>query len=172
MEKLTTNMSGTVRHAELEGRDHLVVPMVMLTEGVHPGSSGPLFYPGSELAKVPAVWNTKPVVVYHPEENGVGVSACDPAVLNNRKVGVIMNTEYVDGKLKAEAWIEASRVEKIDNRIMESLEADVMMELSTGLFTDNEDVEGEFEGTAYTAIARNYLPTIWQYCQIRRGRAA
>src|SRR5690606_1872073 len=64
---ITFNLKKTpVRFEMLEGRQHLVVPMVMLTEGVHCGSQGCLFYPEEELAKVPAVWNYKPIVVYHP----------------------------------------------------------------------------------------------------------
>ena len=64
-EKVTANISGKVRYDEMEGRPFLVAPMIMLTEGVHNGSRGPLFYPKEELKKVPAVWNHKPIVVYH-----------------------------------------------------------------------------------------------------------
>lgn len=159
MERITTNLAGTVKHAQLEGRDHLVVPMVMLTEGVHQGSCGRLYYPGSELAQNTHLWNHKPVVVYHPKKNGVGVSACQPDVLNTHKVGVILNTRFEDGKLKADAWVEVARLEEIDDRVIEALEADTMMELSTGLFTENEMVEnGEWNGEEYDAVARAYAP--------------
>jgi len=147
-----------VRHSTMEGRAHLVVPMVMMVEGVLNGSEGPLLYPGEELAKTPAVWNHKPVVVYHPVINGKGVSACSPDIINTQKIGVIMNTRFEDGKLKADAWIEKDRANKIDDRIIKTLEEKKMMELSTGLFTDNEAAEGEFNGKAYTSIARNYRP--------------
>lgn len=158
MELVTTNMSGSVRKADLEGRPHLVVPMVMITEGVHQGSAGPLLYPGEELAKTPAVWNHKPIVVYHPEANGVGVSACDPAVLNTRKVGLILNTKYEGNKLKAEAWVEEERLKAVDQRVMDAIVANSTMELSTGLFTDNIEESGEWNGKAYGEIARNYRP--------------
>jgi len=158
IQKITTNISGTIRHAQLEGRDHLVVPMVMLVEGVHAGSDGPLFYPGDEIAKAAPIWNHKPIVVYHPKENGVGVTACSPAVLNQRKVGIILNTRYEDKKLKAEAWVEVSRLEAVDPRILEGLESETIQELSTGLFTANELADGEHNGKHYTAIARNHGP--------------
>jgi len=169
-QKITTNFTGMVRNDTMEGRDYLVAPMIMIVEGVHEGSNGPLYYPAEELAKTPAVWNTKPIVVYHPQANGEGISACDPDILTNRKVGVIMNTSIGEvevkinkektklAALRAEAWLEVDRMKKVDERIAEAVEKNEMMELSTGLFTDNEDVEGEWNGEPYIAIARNYRP--------------
>lgn len=147
------------RNETLEGRAYKVVPMVMLTEGVHRGSSGALLYPADELGKTPQVWNMKPIVVNHPEGNGVGLSACDPEVAENYKVGMIMNTRFDDlGRLCAEAWIEEHRADKVDDRVMEAINNQEMMELSTGVFVDREGEPGEFEGEAYDAIARNYRP--------------
>lgn len=147
-----------VRLETLEERSYTVVPMVMLTEGVHAGSSGPLLYTNEELAKTPIIWNHKPVVVYHPERDGVGLSACDPVILQNRKVGLILNASYEKSRLKAEAWIEKDRADKVDERIMAAVETNKMMELSTGLFVDMEESEGEFKGDPYVGIARNYRP--------------
>ena len=142
----------------LEGREHCVVPMVMLTEGVHEGSNGPLLYPAEELSKTPQSWNLKPIVVYHPTMNGEGISACDPVVINNRKVGVILNTRFEGGRLKAEAWLEKPRSDTVDSRIMKAVESAEMMELSTGVFVDMEKGDGEWNGESYVGIARNYRP--------------
>jgi len=158
LQKITTNFTGVTRNDTMEGKDYLVAPMIMIVEGVHEGSNGPLYYPAEELSKTPAVWNTKPIVVYHPQANGKGISACDPDILTNRKVGIIMNTTFEDGKLKAEAWLDIDRINKVDKRIADAVENNEMMELSTGLFTDNEGVEGEWNGEHYIAIARNYRP--------------
>jgi len=166
-----------VRNDSMEGRPYKVVPMVMLVEGVHAGSNGPLFYPKAELAKTPAVWNHKPIVVYHPTMNGRGISACDPDVLTKNKIGVIMNTTCDKmGRLKAEAWIEETRADAVDPRIMEAVNNQKMMECSTGVFTDNEYDPGEFEGEAYDYIARNYrpdhlavLPDIKGACSMEKG---
>jgi len=154
----TINLSGLVRNETLEGREYLVVPMIMAVEGVLNGSTGALYYPAEELAKVPQVWNHKPVVVYHPEMDGQSISACDPATIEEYKVGIIMNTMFDGRALRSEAWLEKTRVDKVDNRVMEAVENSLMMELSTGLFTDVEETAGEFNGTAYTGIARNYRP--------------
>jgi len=157
-QSIITNFTGTIRHDTMEGKEYLVAPMIMITEGVHVGSNGALYYPKEELSKTPAVWNHKPVVVYHPQANGVNVSACDPVILTNRKIGVIMNTKYEEGKLKAEAWLDPERMKKVDDRILDSIEKNQMMELSTGVYTDNESEEGDWNGEHYDAIARNYRP--------------
>lgn len=157
--KLTFNLlPAGCRIDQLEGRDYTVVPMVILTEGVHKGSQGPLYYPKEELAKTPVVWNHKPIVVYHPTMNGEGISACDPVVINSRKVGLMMNTKFEGGRLKSEAWIEKERANLVDERIMNAVEAKEMMELSTGVFVDVEETDGKWKGEEYEGIARNYRP--------------
>lgn len=154
----------SIRFEKLEGRDYMVMPMVMLTEGVHAGSNGPLLYPSAELAKTPAVWNHKPIVVYHPTENGQAISACEPAVISRRKVGIIMNTKYIPpsrgnvGKLRAEAWLETNRLKAVDDRVLDAINKGSMVEVSTGLFTDNEQTEGTWNKEHYDCIARNYRP--------------
>lgn len=157
LQQVTVNFSGTVlRYEELEGIRYLVAPMVMLTEGVHAGSGGPLYYPEKELEKTPMLWDHKPIVVYHPTMNGQPISACDPTVLNKQKVGIIMNTTYDSPKLRAEAWLNEERCTEVDERILEGILDNKMMEVSTGVFTDNEKKKGEWEEKEYTAIARNY----------------
>ena len=158
LQKITVNFIGTTRHDQFDGKDYLVAPMIMIVEGVLNGTNGPLLYPAEELSKTPAVWNMKPVVVYHPSRNGQGISACDPDIIKNHGVGIIMNAKFEDKKLKAEAWIDTKKAAIVDDRIIDAIENNTIMELSTGLFTDNERVEGEFNGTPYIAIARNYRP--------------
>jgi hypothetical protein len=146
------------RYDTMEGKQYLVVPCVMITEGVHEGSKGPLYYPAEELAKVPSVWNKKPVVVYHPELNGQPVSACDPVVLEIYRIGELFNTRWEDGKLKTECWIDEEKTKKVDERVLEAIENGKMMEVSTGLFTEDDKEEGEWNGEKYIAIAKNYRP--------------
>src|SRR6185503_17476996 len=157
--RLTCNLlpSGC-RLDTLEGRNYTVVPMIILTEGVHQGSQGPLYYPKEELAKTPVVWNHKPIVVYHPTMNGDGISACDPVIINNRKVGLMLNTKFEGGRLRSEAWIEKDRANAVDDRIMTAVDNKEMMELSTGVFIDIEETSGTWKSEDYTGIARNYRP--------------
>lgn len=163
---LTVNLvAAKTRVDTLEGRSYTVVPMVLLTEGVHAGSSGPLLYNSDELGKTPAVWNHKPVVLYHPELNGEGISACDPGILNNRKIGIMFNTKYEKGRLLSEAWVDMERCKVVDERVHKAITNGEMMELSTGLFCDLDAEPGEFTRNdsaktkeKYVGIARNFRP--------------
>ena len=160
-EYVTTNLQKPlVRQDSMEGKDWIVVPTQMITEGVHNGSDGPIFYPAEELAKIPAVWNHKPVVVYHPEVNGVSVSACEPDQLTTRKVGVLMKTHWDSAtkKLGTETWLDPVRMNTVDCRIAEAITKNEMMEVSTGLFMDLERTPGEWNGEKYIGIARNMQP--------------
>lgn len=151
--RVVLNLEPLVRNDTMEGRDYVVCPAVILLEGVHSGSYGPIYYPEEEIRKTPEVWNHKPVVVYHPD----APTACDPDILTNRKIGVMMNTKW-DGKLRTEVWLEEDRVKKVDNRIWEAVENKEMMELSTGLFGDLDNMKGEWNGEEYDGILRNYRP--------------
>lgn len=159
-QELIANRDGVIRREKLIGKDYIVAPMVMLTEGVHQGSNGPLYYPAEELAKLPAVWNHKPAVIYHPKEKGVPVSACIPTMLEKHAVGIVLNTEWdaEKSKLRAEAWIDEARIKQVDMRVYKALMNNEIMEVSTGLFTENTAVDGEWNGEKYVAIARNYRP--------------
>ena len=113
VQRIVANFTGPTRFDTMEGKQFLVAPMVMLTEGVHAGSGGPLYYSKNELNDCPQAWNHKPVVVYHPEANGEGVSACDPIILSNRKVGVIMNAkteEITINEIKVDADRKSTRL--------------------------------------------------------------
>ena len=155
---MTANFSGPIRMDKMAGRDCVVVPMVMMKAGVLTGSQGPVLYTDEEIAKFPAAWNSRPVVVYHPTLNGKGISACDPDVITKQGIGTIMNTRWEDNKLKAEAWCEVDRMDAVDDRVAKAVENNKMMEVSTGLFIEAEKTPGEFNGVKYDAIARNFQP--------------
>ncbi len=157
-QRLTFNLVGGVRRETLEGRRHVVVPAAILAEGVISGSCGPIFYPEDEISKSASLWNHKPIVVYHPDKDGVPVSACDPVILNTRGIGRLLNVKYADNKLRAECWMEEDRLKSIDNRILTDLEAGKQVEVSTGLELDFEDSKGEWNKTEYKGIARNHRP--------------
>lgn len=156
-QQIITNLEPSYRYDTLEGRKHLVAPVSMLVEGVHNGSKGPIFYPNEELGKGINVWDHKPIVVYHPQLNGAPISACDPDILSTRKVGVILRTNFKDG-LKAEAWIDEEKANQVDSRVTEAILNNEPMEVSTGLFTDTEEIEGTWNEESYVGVARNYRP--------------
>lgn len=162
LQRMVANFTGMTRHDTMEGRDYIVAPMIMMVEGVHKGNYGPVYYPKDELAKTSAMWNYRPVIVYHPMKNGEGCSALDPVILSNRRVGVIMNTELAETEngpgLKAEAWLEQDRMNAVDERIAVAVEKGQMMELSTGLWVDNDETPGEWNDEKYSGTVSNYRP--------------
>lgn len=145
-----------LRNDSMKGKDYIVVPMVMLTEGVHAGSEGAYLYTNEEIGKRVTLWNMKPVVVYHPADP----SACTKEVQNSRGIGIIMNTKWdkKNKRLTAEAWLEEDRVKKVDNRIWQAIQNEEMLELSTGLFADSDEEPGEWEGEKFLGTLSNYGP--------------
>lgn len=160
MEQVTVNFSGTIQKKEMNGKQYLVAPMSLISPGVLNGSKGPLYYPPDEIMKSVDAWNGVPIVVYHPTMEGSALSARDPEVLNNQGIGFVFHTRY-DKKLVAEGWFDIEAMERIDNRVLDSLNSGTEIELSTGLFTENEKaMEGAVtdNGKTYEFIARNYRP--------------
>lgn len=163
LEHLVMNLKPSkklTRNAKLEGRDHVVVPAAMMTEGVWAGSGGPLLYRNEQLKKRPEVWNNKPLVIYHPTLNGRPVSACDPEVLDTQKIGVILNTRF-DDKLRTECWVDIEKAKTVPEgqRILDSIAKGEMMEISTGVFVDNDEKPGKWaDGKEYVGEASNLGP--------------
>ena len=153
---MITNLNGALaKHQNYQGRRYLVAPMVMLTEGVHAGSKGPLLYREEDLRNSVTAWNFKPVLIRHP---GSGCGGCDAAILEKQQVGVVRNTEYADGKLKAEAWLDVERLQKLAPEVATALRNGRTVEISTGLFSDNLPESGSWNGEVYEAVATNHQP--------------
>jgi len=147
-----------VRNDRMAGRDYIVVPMVMLTEGVHEGSEGPYLYTNEEIGKRVMLWNKKPVVVGHPDEP----SACTPEILNVRQIGDIMNAKW-DKKGKriiAEAWLDEAMLRKVDKGkvIQDAIANEDVLELSTGLFADSDEEPGDWNGEKFQGTLKNFGP--------------
>jgi hypothetical protein len=143
--RVTINIGGgKLRYETLEGRRHAVVPAASLAEGVWEGSDGAILYLKDRLAKSTRTWDHKPIVVYHPKDSATGqpISACDPTVLNTRKIGVLLNNA-MGAKLTHECWIDVDRSREVDARVMDKLEAGETVEVSTGLSLEADPVQNE-----------------------------
>ena len=157
-QRITMNLVGArKRYEELDGKRYLVVPAVMLTVGVHNGSQGPLFYPSEELSKNPVSWNLKPVVIDHPSLNGDGVSACSPDILKNQGVGQLFESSW-DGRLKTEAWLDEDKLKRVNQGVLDRINNNEMIEVSTGLYHDPEEKTGTWNGKKYVGVVRNIQP--------------
>lgn len=138
---------------------HMVAPVVMMVEGVHNGSQGPLLHEISELGKFPASWNGIPIIIYHPTtEEGEPISANDPDIVDNMVVGRVYNTEVDGKKLKAEAWFDEDQLNTVSPETLQDINDGKEIEVSLGMFTENEMVAGSYEDEDYVGIAHNHRP--------------
>jgi len=155
---IQTNSDYVIRSEIYEGRSHIVVPVVMMVEGVHNGSQGPLLHLAEELGRFPESWNGIPVTIQHPTEDEMNVSANSPKVLAREKVGRIFNTHMDGDKLKAEVWLDEKRLQEQSEIALQAIREQKELQVSVGVFTDEENVPGEWHGESYEAIARNHRP--------------
>jgi len=135
----------------------------MILEGVFAGNQGALYYDGEEIAKSVNGWNHRPITVGHPEaSDGVKISGCTPEAIDTVGIGMILNTSWSQKtkKLRAQAWFEESRLDTVPgaHRIKEALTKESPLEVSTGLFVDNELSSGLYNGREYQGKARNFRP--------------
>lgn len=155
MEQLTSYSlkDYTLRTEHQDGKKYLVAPVVMMVEGVHNGSRGPLFHPISELGKDPQTWEGMPVTVHHPQEGGKFVSAND-----NHAVGKVSAPKVEDRKLKAEAWLDEQKLIAASPQAYQHIIEGRPIEVSIGVFTEEVEMAGVWNDEQYSAIARNHRP--------------
>lgn len=161
MEQLTATINASkVRRATLNNKEYLVAPLSLIVTGVLNGSKGSLFYPADEISKDPTRWNHTPIVVNHPVDNGINISARNPDVLDKSGIGIVMKSHYANNKLRAEGWFDVEACRRISPYIYNNLVAGKPLELSTGLFTTNEPAQqgANYKGRYYDYVARDYVP--------------
>lgn len=150
--------SYVIREETLEGRKHIVVPVVMMVEGVHAGSGGPLLYVKEEFGKIPGSWDGIPVSIQHPEDNSGPISANSPEIINSQTVGRIFHTRLDNNRLCAEAWIDVEKITALSPEALAHINHGKPLEVSTGIFTEDDATPGEWGGMGYVATALNYRP--------------
>ena len=144
---------GKVRTEMFEGREHLVIPIVALMEGViHAvNADTPEFVPLSTLQRAAASWNGRPVVLGHPTKDGRQCSANSPEVKSSRGLGTIYNSHIVGTKLLQEAWIDSAKAKQLHPKMHAALLEGTPIEVSVGAFVVAEDGEGTFKSKNYKA---------------------
>lgn len=166
---LQASTEAKYRRETLDGREYLVVPTVLLVEGVFVGNEGPLYYGQEEFDDSAPSWNMKPIVLYHPQdEDGNFISAADKTQLEARQVGFLLNSRN-DGRLVAEAWIDEAKAAKVDDRITKAILNGTPMEVSTGMVADVVMEEGEYNGIAYVGRAVNFRPDHFALLPDKKG---
>lgn len=147
-----------IREEMVRDVTYWVVPVVMMVEGVHHGSRGPLLYTEEELAASVASWSGMPVTIGHPEdEDGKYISANLPEVLQGT-VGRIYNAKMKGDKLIAEAWIDINALNTVSQEAYEYIKEKKALDVSVGVFSNEIGSQGEFNGESYRAEAVNITP--------------
>lgn len=148
-----------IRNETFEGREHIVVPVVMMVEGVHAGSSGPLLHLASDLGKCVPAWNGIPITIEHPHQQGKEVQANTPAMLQQFAIGKVFHTRMDGVKLKAEAWFDVQRTVAVAPGLIDHINEHKIINVSVGVFNEIEEViPTTHNGVQYKKIARNHRP--------------
>lgn len=157
---LTIN-AGPLRYVDVNGRQFAIARMTILQPKVLTGSKGALYYPRNEIESVYEEWNGRPLTIKHPNRNGSNVSANSPDIFINQEIGRFYNSKInSDGSNSGEGWFDVELTKRLHSELWNRLEKGEKVEVSTGLYTDNEEAPKNslHEGTQYTHIARNYRP--------------
>jgi len=147
-------INGSMREETLDGRETLVLPCIMIKEGIWNGSEGPTLYTNEQLTLSVPLWNNVPVIKLHPKDAD---SAGEPIVINKQEVGRCLHTVFENGKLKTELWIDKEKLQSKAPDLFDKIMNGKMVEVSTGL-TANKTPSGIWNGEAYEQEALNIRP--------------
>lgn len=152
--------TSNARKVMFDGREHLVEDVVLLVEGVHAGSAGPIYYPPSTLQEIPEHWNGRALPIYHPEDTGFGFSANTPEVWEKRVVGWLFNVRYEaepKPRVIGEVWLDRSRLKRISPETLTTVEAGRPLEVSTGVYFWTDGQPGTWNGEEHNGTALAYV---------------
>lgn len=161
MQQLTANLETQFTSRMFDGRGHLVAPVVLMVEGVHTGSSGmPTYYSPEDLMASTHLWNGVPVPVHHPSDEAGPISANQPDVIEESVIGRLFNVWFDnDGnKLRGEIWIDAEKTRQISSELLKAIRDGEHIEVSTGLYSDDNRESGDWNGEHYEVRAINIHP--------------
>lgn len=152
--------SSGIRTDTLEGRPHLVIPVVALKEAVVKGQ----FLPGQEIRNSKNLWTDVPIPIHHPK----GRSARELQIIDNSVVGRFYNVRVEDDKLKGEIWIDEEKARNKGQQnnarakeVFETyrrLKAGEPMDVSTSYWHDTVQESGSYKGKQYNGKQINLKP--------------
>jgi len=106
----------------------------------------------------PATWNGVPLTASHPLDGDEFVTANSPEIIETFSIGRVFNTTFENGSLKAEAWIDVQKANKIDKGIISKIKNEKEFEVSTGFLANEESESGVSNGVEYSVLFRNIRP--------------
>ena len=170
----SANMSKLVETKQFDGRDFYVVPVVLICEGVHNG----VYYSCEELGNLAEGWNGRPVTRNHPvqvvslddgSEVEIPISANNPTVHEKQTIGKLFNVFFESPKLKGEAWIDIEKAKAVAPDVIELLEAEAQIEVSTGMFQFENSENGVWNNEDYSCVAHEIRPDHLAFLPDQKG---
>ena len=149
-----------IRYEKIGSSSFMVVPVIMMREGVHAGSGGPAYYPPSVIGNDYQSWDGTPVMINHPfDKEGNPITVNSPEGLA-QTVGNIFNTTFDSETtiLAAEARIDEGRLREVSPAAYNSIISKKPLDVSTGILPELDKTPGEWEGEAYDMTVNGWLP--------------
>lgn len=120
-------------------------PAILITEGVHAGSHGPIFWAGHVLEQSAHKWEGVPVTLGHPNVDGANISIRHPQA--PAPIGRVVRPRYDPVKKAITATV---RISKDVPNVADVLK---LREVSVGVFGEEMEDYGEWQGEAYAKCA-------------------
>lgn len=147
--------AGAAQTEMVNGREHFVIPVVALMEGViHPvNAESPEFVPWSTIEMMAASFDGKPVTLGHPAQNGKQCSAKVPGIMDSHGMGFIRNPRAVKEtkRLLMDALVDKQKSKQLHPDMHQALLEEKIIEVSVGAFVFTDDNAGEHNGRRYNA---------------------
>lgn len=161
---LTLKLAGTSYTTRIEtfkGREHIVVPVVALVEGVvHAmNASNPELVTAEEFRKAPGGWNGRPIYEGHPvNASGTPLSGNSPELLETKCIGTVFNTAIRKNKLAMEAWIDVEAATERAPLLLARIQAGKTIEISVGVFVELGEAKGVYASKEYDGAWKDIVP--------------
>ncbi|MFI5222659.1 MAG: DUF2213 domain-containing protein [Nitrospirales bacterium] len=160
---------GAARVEQYQGREHLIVPVVALMDGViHAvNASTPERVTAATLTKAAHSWNGRPLVLGHPMKNGRQCSANEPAIEASHRFGTIFNSRMSGAKLLMDAYVDPVAAERLGGAdFVQNLRDGRQCEVSVGAYVMTDNEAGVHMGKPYKAT---WLETVGDHLAFLPG---
>ncbi len=158
--------TGTIRTAVWNDKEHLVVPVVAMVEGVVWASNSevPEFVPAEELAQTPQQWNGRGCFAGHPKDGDTQVTANTPRTLE-KAFGTIFDTASSERILKTRrlefnVFVDPDKAQRVGPdavAVVERLARGERIEVSVGCYVETDAVDGHFNNKEFHGTWKNIV---------------
>ena len=146
-----------LEHVEIEGKDYIKLPVVFLKEGILEGSAGALLHKADIFKDYAERFNKIPVTYMHPQLNNEYVSV---KVNGTDVLGFLDNVSYNEKKraLEGYVYIDNALLQNKYLHLNELINKKYNIEVSVGIYSEVDKIEGIFNGKKYIGVVQNYEP--------------